>query len=63
MAKYYLATVMSEVGVTYHLQKFNNPLLKETVYRQEASPEVDAAWDALGINCILTPCQSHPDTG
>ncbi|KAJ5137880.1 hypothetical protein N7526_004113 [Penicillium atrosanguineum] len=42
--------VMSEVGITYHLQKSNNPLLRETVYRQEASPEVDSAWDALGVN-------------
>lgn len=50
---------MSGVGVTYHLQKFNNPLLKETVYRQEASPEVDAAWELLGVNCMLPPYQSY----
>ncbi|KAJ5684647.1 uncharacterized protein N7477_000992 [Penicillium maclennaniae] len=42
--------VMSEVGITYHLQRSNNPLLKDSVYRQEANPEVDAAWDALGVN-------------
>ncbi|KAJ5281326.1 hypothetical protein N7478_006698 [Penicillium angulare] len=32
------------------LQSFNGSLVKENIFRQDASPEVDAAWDSLGIN-------------
>lgn len=44
---------MSEVGITYDLREFNGSLLKENIYRQDASPEVVAAWDALGVNCAI----------
>lgn len=44
---------MTEVGIIYNLQEFNSSLLKENIYRQDASPEVDAAWDALGVNCTV----------
>lgn len=44
---------MSDVGISYHVQEFNGSLLKENIYRQDASPEVDAAWDALGVNCTF----------
>jgi hypothetical protein len=43
--------VTHDLDIQYHVQHFNGSLLKENVYRQPASPEVDAAWEALGVNC------------
>jgi hypothetical protein len=40
-----------DLDIEYHVQQFNGSLLKENIYRQAASPEVDAAWEALGVNC------------
>lgn len=45
--------VIPEVGIEYHQEQFNGSFLKENIYRQEASPEVDAAWEALGVNCTF----------
>ncbi|EAW15448.1 oxidase ustYa family protein [Aspergillus fischeri NRRL 181] len=42
--------VTSNVDITFQPQRFNGSLLKENIYRQDASPEVDAAWEALGVN-------------
>ncbi|KAE8356226.1 hypothetical protein BDV28DRAFT_127613 [Aspergillus coremiiformis] len=42
--------VIPEVGIEYHEQHFNGSFLKENIYRQEASPAVDAAWGSLGVN-------------
>ncbi len=39
-----------EVPISYHTQIYNGSFLKENVYRQDASPEVDAAREALGVN-------------
>ncbi|KAJ5419546.1 uncharacterized protein N7487_003096 [Penicillium crustosum] len=44
------STVMKEVGIQYSLQEFNGSLLKENVFRQDAGPDVDAAWESLGVN-------------
>ncbi|KAL2836748.1 hypothetical protein BJX68DRAFT_259815 [Aspergillus pseudodeflectus] len=45
-----VSPVLSHVPVKYHTQRFNVSLLKENVFRREAGPEVDAAWEALGVN-------------
>ncbi|KAL2819571.1 hypothetical protein BDW59DRAFT_181645 [Aspergillus cavernicola] len=42
--------VLSNVPIMYHQQRFNGSLLKENIFRQDAGPEVDAAWEALGVN-------------
>lgn len=42
---------MSNIPIKYHRQRFNGSLLKENIFRQAASPEVDAAWESLGVNC------------
>lgn len=47
---------MKKVGITYNLHEFNGSLLKENIFRQDASPDVDAAWEALGVNCESTAC-------
>ena len=44
--------IMKDVPITYREQRFNGSLLKENIFRQDASPEVDAAWESLGINCM-----------
>ncbi|CAG8886326.1 unnamed protein product [Penicillium egyptiacum] len=44
------STIMKEVGIQYSLHEFNGSLLKENVFRQDAGPEVDAAWESLGAN-------------
>ncbi|CAI7617891.1 unnamed protein product [Penicillium viridicatum] len=44
------STVIKEVGIEYSLQQFNGSLLKESVFRQDAGPDVDAAWESLGVN-------------
>jgi hypothetical protein len=51
------ALVTSNVDITFQPQRFNGSLLKENIYRQDASPEVDAAWEALGANCKT----DHPE--
>lgn len=48
------APVIKDVDITYTVQRFNGSLLKENIFRQDASPEVDAAWESLGINCNLS---------
>ncbi|KAJ5740756.1 hypothetical protein N7493_000628 [Penicillium malachiteum] len=44
------APVLKETGVEFITQGFNGSLLKENIFRQDASPEVDAAWESLGVN-------------
>lgn len=45
------APLMKDVDIKYAYTSFNGSFLKETVYRRDASPEVDAAWEALGVDC------------
>ncbi|USP80641.1 hypothetical protein yc1106_07915 [Curvularia clavata] len=42
--------VVRDVKPNWHTQTFNGSFLHQNIYRQAAGPEVDAAWDALGIN-------------
>ncbi|KAF9883352.1 hypothetical protein FE257_003568 [Aspergillus nanangensis] len=42
--------LLSDVQIKYHDQQYNGSFLHETIYRQDASPEVDEAWNALGAN-------------
>ena len=43
--------LLSDLEISWHEVQFNGSLLKENEYRRRAGPEVDAAWEALGINC------------
>lgn len=45
------APVMKEVQIVYKAKQFNGSFRSEDVYRQEAGPEVDEAWEALGVDC------------
>ncbi|EFQ91715.1 hypothetical protein CFE70_007643 [Pyrenophora teres f. teres 0-1] len=42
--------VVRDVKPNWHTQLFNGSFLHQNIYRQPASPEVDAAWEALGVN-------------
>ena len=44
---------MEDVEISYDIVQFNGSFYKEDIYRQDAGPEVDAAWEALGVNCRL----------
>ena len=46
-----LAPVVKDIGLSYEIVAFNGSLLKENVFRQDAGPEVDAAWSSLGVDC------------
>jgi hypothetical protein len=46
--------VLGDVQIKYSPVKFNGSLFHDTIYRQEAGPEVDAAWSALGTDCTHT---------
>ena len=42
---------MKEVPISYHLTEFNGSFMQESVFRKAASPEVDEAWQGLGVDC------------
>ncbi|PLN86124.1 hypothetical protein BDW42DRAFT_190327 [Aspergillus taichungensis] len=42
--------LVKTIGIKYHDQTFNGSFLKENIFRQDASPTVDAAWGSLGVN-------------
>lgn len=41
---------MPEVEIQYEKIRFNGSLLMANIYRQDGGPEVDAAWEALGVD-------------
>jgi hypothetical protein len=56
------APVLNEVDIKYSTTTFNGSFRQETVYRRFGSPEVDSAWEALGIKCtynFIGPYSSH----
>jgi len=42
--------LLEDISISYNTVRFNGTFLYENIYRQSASPEVDAAWEALGAN-------------
>jgi hypothetical protein len=42
--------VVNEVDITYSTVQYNGSFFHQTVYRGDASPEVDEAWAALGVD-------------
>lgn len=47
----HIAPVLRDVSIKYGPTEFNGSFMKEEIYRKEGSAEVDAAWEALGVNC------------
>ena len=46
-----IAPIIDEVNMNFQKVQFNGTFVHENIYRQDASPEVDEAWEALGIGC------------
>lgn len=44
------APLLDDIPLSYTPTRFNGSFLAENIYRQPASPLVDSAWEALGIN-------------
>ena len=42
---------MKDVDISYSDKLFNGSLMKENVFRQRAGPDVDVAWESLGVDC------------
>ncbi|KAH6652197.1 hypothetical protein BKA67DRAFT_350226 [Truncatella angustata] len=42
--------VLRNVDIKYEMTPFNGSFKAENIYRKVGSPEVDAAWEALGVN-------------
>ena len=43
--------MVEDVDVTYKQHNFDGSFSHPNVYRGDASPEVDAAWEAIGADC------------
>lgn len=47
----YSAPFIKDVGLKFHTVQFNGSFFRETSFRGDAGPEVDAAWQSLGVGC------------
>lgn len=59
------APIQRDVNNNYHEVLFNGSFMKQNAFRLQAGPEVDAAWDSLGINyrSIRIPVSDAARTG
>ncbi|KAJ0122436.1 hypothetical protein J7T55_002949 [Diaporthe amygdali] len=42
--------ILESVNTNFKATKFNGSLFGESIFRQEGSPEVDSAWESLGVD-------------
>ncbi|KAJ4173046.1 hypothetical protein NW754_012051 [Fusarium falciforme] len=42
--------LLDDVAITYKTVEFDGKFMNENVFRRNASPEVDAAWESLGVD-------------
>lgn len=49
----WIAPILKEVDTSLHPVLFNGSFMKENEFRKDAGPEVDAAWESIGVNCKL----------
>lgn len=47
----FVAPLVRDVAIQYKPKEFNGSFMNENIYRQVGSPEVDKAWEDLGVNC------------
>jgi hypothetical protein len=47
----FIAPLVRDVAIQYKSKEFNGSFMHENIYRQVGSPEVDKAWEDLGVNC------------
>jgi hypothetical protein len=46
-----IAPIIEDVAISYQKVWYNGSFLKANIFRQDAGPEVDAAWKSLGADC------------
>lgn len=46
-----IAPLVRDIAIRYEDKEFNGSFMNENIYRQAGSPEVDKAWEDLGVNC------------
>ena len=46
-----IAPIMEDIDISYDVIRYSGSLMHENIFRQTGSPEVDAAWESLGIDC------------
>jgi hypothetical protein len=46
-----IAPLLEDIKISYRELAYNGTFMTENIYRQSAAPEVDEAWEALGVNC------------
>jgi ethanolamine ammonia-lyase large subunit len=54
--------IIDDVHIDFHTVQFNGTFTHENIYRQDPAPEVDAAWEDIGISCESTK-QMGPTSG
>jgi len=57
--------ILRDVDMSIQMVRFNGSLLKENSFRKTAGPEVDAAWESLGVgyrSLAISP-EDAPETG
>lgn len=47
----FIAPLVRDIAIRYEDKEFNGSFMNESIYRQAGSPEVDKAWEDLGVNC------------
>ncbi|CAK7237255.1 hypothetical protein SCUCBS95973_009899 [Sporothrix curviconia] len=57
--------LLDAVDIHYAPVQFNGSFLEETVYRRPGAPDVDAAWEALGVDyrAGVIPAEAGPASG
>jgi len=48
-----LAPLLEDVDISYKTVRYEGSLMQENIFRQTGSPEVDTAWESLGIECKI----------
>jgi hypothetical protein len=51
-----IAPLLEDVDISYGFIQYEGSLMNENIFRQMGSPEVDAAWESLGIECNRSTC-------
>jgi hypothetical protein len=45
------SSVLQDLTLSFTTPRYDGDFMHESIYRQPGRPEVDEAWEALGINC------------
>lgn len=46
--------MMEDVDISYNIVRYEGSLVNENIFRRVGAPEVDVAWESLGIECNLS---------